>query len=390
MVSGKQLLWIDKRLQDIFNNTQPFGGIHVLVFGDFLQLPPVRGETIYSGFPSDPARNFRLMDIWHSFKVHKLTQIMRQRDDALFAAALNNMARGTMTDEDIQLFQSRTFPAPPAELSTLRNLVRLYPTNALVDECNSVAISSMTTEHYISIAHDKIEGQGGSSHQRSALLQYAANNSIPYHKTGGLMRELRLQLEARYMITVNIDTSDGLVNGSTGCLRSVDLGTPRNSGDASDTQRKPLRIWLELEDERSGRKQRIKYKKVAEQKGYPANWTPIETKSVSFNAIRNSRLSIERTQFPVVVAEAITIHKSQGATFSNVMVDLSKGKVPNRSSLYVACSRATSASGLFIIKQTQLTGTPPLGPSEPITVELNRLDTCRLIPSFMHLRNSER
>jgi len=79
MVSGKQLLWIDKRLQDIFNNTQPFGGIHVLVFGDFLQLPPVRGETIYSGFPSDPARNFRLMDIWHSFKVHKLTQIMRQR-----------------------------------------------------------------------------------------------------------------------------------------------------------------------------------------------------------------------------------------------------------------------------------------------------------------------
>lgn len=55
-----------------------------------------------------------------------------------------------------------------------------------------------------------------------------------------------------------------------------------------------------------------------------------------------------RKQLPITVAESITIHKSQGATFQSVAIDLSDGRKLSRSALYVACSRATSAAGLFL------------------------------------------
>ncbi|KAI8375904.1 hypothetical protein BD560DRAFT_305158, partial [Blakeslea trispora] len=59
-------------------------------------------------------------------------------------------------------------------------------------------------------------------------------------------------------------------------------------------------------------------------------------------------LSVKRTQFPLTVSKALPIHKSQGSTYSKVAVEL-QGRVLNRSLMYVACSRATSASGLYLI-----------------------------------------
>ncbi|KAI8969451.1 hypothetical protein BDB01DRAFT_855935 [Pilobolus umbonatus] len=153
---------------------------------------------------------------------------------------------------------------------------------------------------------------------------------------------------------------------------------------------KPLRIWLQLEDERSGRKQRIKFQATIERNGYPSDWTPIEPYTNKFQRGTSTQLSIGRTQFLVVIAEAITIHKSQGATFLNVMLNLSKGTAPTRSSLYVACSRATSASGLYIIKKSPFVKTSALGPNEPITQELRRLETVQLIPRFAHLQDPNR
>jgi len=61
----------------------------------------------------------------------------------------------------------------------------------------------------------------------------------------------------------------------------------------------------------------------------------------------NAEIRIDRKQFPVVPAEAITIHKSQGATYSKVAVHLKRGI--KLASLYVGCSRATSASGLLLL-----------------------------------------
>ena len=70
---------------------------------------------------------------------------------------------------------------------------------------------------------------------RKRLLEYANDKTLPYNKTGCL-KYLPLQIDARYMITSNLDTSDGLVNGSSGFLKQVDLGYPKK--DDNDV-RKP-------------------------------------------------------------------------------------------------------------------------------------------------------
>lgn len=78
----------------------------------------------------------------------------------------------------------------------------------------------MKTEKFISVSFDTIVGQGGNASGRKYLLDYASDTSLPYHKTGSLVKELQLQLDVRYTLTSNTDTSDGLVNGSTGYLNT--------------------------------------------------------------------------------------------------------------------------------------------------------------------------
>lgn len=99
---------------------------------------------------------------------------------------------------------------------------------------------------------------------KKSLLDYASNSSLPFHKTGRLVKELQLQIEARYMITSNMNTSDGLVNGSTGFLMKVDCGLPKN-GTVSDnsSSSKPLRVLLKMEDGRSGKKKKLSSKDIS-------------------------------------------------------------------------------------------------------------------------------
>ena len=74
--------------------------------------------------------------------------------------------------------------------------------------------------------------------------------------------------------------------------------------------------------------------------------TPIEPVTRQINT-RSTNFKVERKQFPLVPSEAMTIYKSQGGTYEKFVVNLKKGRT--RSELYVACSRATKAAGLYLI-----------------------------------------
>lgn len=218
LVSTRHLLWIDKRLQDIFGSGRPFGGRHMLFFGDFNQLPPVHDFAFYKGFPGNPLKNLKFQDLWYSFQVHYLTQIMRQKDDAKFAVALNNMAQGTMKEDDIQLFASRTFASIPEELKVPgKEIIRLYSTNEEVANCNEEILGGMTTEVHKSVCYDKVTLARSNGTVNQAVLEKL--KELPHNKTGGLSYSLNLRIGARYMITINIDTLDGLVNGTSGILK---------------------------------------------------------------------------------------------------------------------------------------------------------------------------
>jgi len=99
-----------------------------------------------------------------------------------------------------------------------------------------------------------------------------------------------------------------------------------------------------------------------------------------FSIQKNDQVRVDRQQFPIVPAEGITIHKSQGATYKKVAIHLKLRM--SRLSLYVACSPAMNASGLFILGCFK----PPkeFNEIDAVKIELNQLRHTKRLSVFFH------
>ena len=86
--------------------------------------------------------------------------------------------------------------------------------------------------------------------------------------TAGLPFEFDFKVGGKYMMTINIDTADGLVNGATGKLRLIQRSPGPNS--------KPIRVWVELEDKCVGSRMRQNNKTASRNLGISDTWTPID------------------------------------------------------------------------------------------------------------------
>lgn len=160
MVSGRQFSQIDSRLRQLFNSNLPFGGKSLLVVGHLRQLPPVSGGTrhfIFKTPPSSGKANIILRNPdWELFAFYELEEIMRQRDEAEFCKALNNMAEGEMDAQDIKLIKSREIGndlSPPTEA------IWLFPYNKDCREHNAKVYSKLSTNEASSVAFDKVVGK---------------------------------------------------------------------------------------------------------------------------------------------------------------------------------------------------------------------------------------
>jgi len=83
LVGSNMLQAINRALQDTFGNNLPFGGFSVFVFGDLNQLKPVYDKWVFQKIV-----DVTMPDIWQLFRLYELTEIMRQKEDKLFATAL--------------------------------------------------------------------------------------------------------------------------------------------------------------------------------------------------------------------------------------------------------------------------------------------------------------
>lgn len=161
------------------------------------------------------------------------------------------------------------------------------------------------------------------------------------------------------MVTSNIRTDDGLVNGSIGILKEIDFA------GSCDGIKCPCKLWFEFENPNVGKKTRQE-----DSHRYFANLTPITKSKRNFVYQFRNRYDCCQ-QFPIVPAEAITIHKSQGGTYNQVAVHTNKRFT--RELMYVACSRSTSASGLYIIGHFQKT--KPFSKNSILMNEILKLKT---------------
>src|SRR5207237_2764627 len=141
--------------------------------------------------------------LWPLFKFYELTECMRQKDDKEFAEALNRLALGKCTQKDIDMFSSRVIQAN--HLKPPEDAIRLKYTSAEVEKFNNLKLEAMESEGVISSANDRVQGTGDTKHHK-AIRKAAKEKKTK--DTQGLPLHLQLKIGARYMMTVNTDTSD--------------------------------------------------------------------------------------------------------------------------------------------------------------------------------------
>src|SRR5690349_7984554 len=237
-----------------------------------------------------------------NFRLFELNEIMRQKNDHSFAVALGNLAKGSLSEEEINLFKRREGSLYPS------SAIHLFTTNESVDNYNRMRLNEMKGDGCIHFANDTCYGASDPK-VRDGYIKMLSK--CKPQETYGLAYEINLKVGAKYMITQNIDVADGLVNGAIGILKKISRSRNNN----------PSIIWFDFVDSIIGQDMRSSNKHLFKIYGADQEWTPIlkETRAIS-NKGFHKQLLLQRTQFPVQPAEAMTVHKIQGLTCQDIVL----------------------------------------------------------------------
>lgn len=274
-------------LKIVRKNDAPFGGIQLILFGDFLQLPPVGkdGNAVRFAFESQAWQDARI-------EVFVLDQVMRQKD-AAFAGVLSRVRLGDTSEEVRSVLRPRinaTDPNPEIEP------VSLCTHNADADHINTAKLDALPGDEVEIAAADS-----GSDFAKDTLDK---NCIAP--------KTLRLKVGAQVMLLWNIDVESGLANGTLGKVIEI-----------------KKTLW-------AGRVPVVEF----------TNGTVMELEPQTWELKKNGEVMASRRQMPLRLSWAISIHKSQGLTLEKVRVSLKRCFADGQA--YVALSRAKTIEGLFI------------------------------------------
>ena len=309
MVNADLLDAIDRSLRQARQRkNEAFGGVQVVLFGDPYQLAPVPGEGDERAYFADRYDSMWFFDakVWDEtdLTIYELSTIHRQHEDE-FKRMLNAVRHGYVTAEIAgRLNEVGARPAPTDGAITLAT------TNGTVTRINATELARLPGR--VLTARAEINGEFGGR-------AYPADEA------------LELKVGARVMFLRNDvgGESQRWVNGSVGTVLKIDTT-----------------VWVEIDGERHEVKPAVWEK-------FKYNYSPL-TKSLRKDVVA------EFTQFPLRLAWAVTIHKSQGKTYDRAIVDLGQRSfAPGQT--YVALSRISELEGLYL--------TRPLRPSDIIVDE---------------------
>ena len=263
----------------------------------------------------------------------ELTEIMRQKDDQPFAELLNRFRTASQTEEDIKCIQSRAI-ADPSENSYPSDALHIWAENNPVNQHNEMKLENITGRLF----HLKAIDQYPPNVSQQDIGRVLAR---PRSETGGLDSDIYIKETARVMLTTNIDIADRLINGQLGTIVRIEV---------NQNNQNPTVIYIKFDDDKAGSSliQRSSHPFIRENQEVPLQ--PVLAKI----KIRPNKLSspeIQRTQFPLTLAYAVSIHKVQGLSLTNVVIsfDLVKQRTFNYGQIYVALSRATSLNGIHVL-----------------------------------------
>jgi ATP-dependent DNA helicase PIF1 len=281
---------------------QPFGGVQMLFFGDLFQLPPVIASEFekqyfrekYASAYFFSANIIPFIDL----QMIELNQVYRQ-DEKHFIRLLDNIRQNAIDYDDMEDLNQRHVALPEDK----KYIVYLCARNATADAINQTEIEKLDTEKFVFNA--KTEGEF---------------NPQLYPTEGILV----LKRGAQIMFVKN-DPQKQFVNGTIGTIRHMDNDE----------------ITADILDEH-GNEKMIKVDRQT--------WENVKYKSdPQVDTTIKAEIIGTFTQYPLKLAWAITIHKSQGKTFERVIIDLGGGAFESGQT-YVALSRCKKLSGIYLKK----------------------------------------
>ena len=338
MVGHRLFSFIDQRLQEVNNTDKPFGGASVVVFGDLFQLAPVMDGFIFQDFNLSKSTveqyNALAPNLWSElFTMFELTRIMRQQDCIPFAELLNRLREGNHTTDDIHTLQSRVISrdAPDCPASAQH----LFKTNAQVEQYNTFVYQTCQNHKLIVTSLDSVIGSV-SDDLAERILSIIPQDS---RKTMQLPATLPLAVGCRYEVSVNVNVSDGLSNGAGGVLQKIHI--------TSDNLTASGIIWIKFDDLTVGLQTRLQNSSLYK-RDIDASWTPIQPICRQFQVGKSHSSQVMRKQFPLRQSAAKTIHRCQGDTLDQVVVDFSSNRKEAHTH-YVGLSRVKTLNGLFVL-----------------------------------------
>jgi ATP-dependent exoDNAse (exonuclease V) alpha subunit len=298
MVRADLLDCVDKFLRlNGPDENKAFGGVQMVFIGDLYQLPPVvsRDEKdLFKTYYKNPyffsAKVFSDFDM----KFLELEKVYRQKDNN-FVRLLNSVRNRTFKEKDLE--ELNVCYKPDFKPNANDFYISLTTTNALADKINCEELNKIKNDYYFFEAY--IKGDVSKEYYPASV-------------------DLELKIGAQVML-LNNDPFGRWVNGTIGKIL-----------DIKKTEDEDL-IFVKLEDY------------IVEVKPYTWNIFKFSLKN---NEIVSESIGTF-TQYPLRLAFAITIHKSQGKTFDKVIIDIGKGTFAY-GQMYVALSRCTNIKNLVL------------------------------------------
>ena len=281
--------------------TKAFGGVQVILIGDLFQLSPIvtnsEKEFLYSHYETP---FFFSSNGYRGLQMEKITLNKVYRQSELdFLEILNGIRVNQTTPQTLDLLNTRVIPDFEAPRDTF--FITLVATNDMANRINQNELEKLSGEAHRSKAH--MTGSLTKS-------EYPAEYEISF-KVGSQIMMLNNDGESRW------------VNGTLATIEEINL---------DDKKRDPnVVIKIASSDERYVVSKHI--------------WDIKRPRSEGNVLVYDSMGTF--AQFPFMLAWAITIHKSQGKTFENVIINLA-AKAFAAGQLYVALSRCTTLGGLVL------------------------------------------
>ena len=357
---------INKRLQEIKGIEKDFGGVSVVAVGDLFQLKPVFDSYVFEPLKGNYGVLANNLWIKH-FKMYELCQIMRQRESRQFAEILNRLREGKHTDDDIRVLKTRLIserdPVYPVTAP------HLFIEDKNVQKFNRKVYNRCSEEKFVITALDSVVGTDNKEMQEKLLRKIPSDP----RKTMQLAKQLCIAINQRTEIALNIRTEDGLTNGAGNVIKYVELYNLPNPEGV---------IWVRFDHSDVGKMIRNENRQLYTSCIDPSG-TPIVSVSVQFCVGGCTSFKILRRQFPLRPSASKTVHRAQGDTENEIVVDLENWrKVPHIH--HVAMSRVTKLEGLHILNLDE----GKICVSSKVKEEMMRLRTSACLqPCLQRFRN---